>query len=102
MNQPGTRPALLGSGWKGEPLAVEAGSFDAEELNAAPVADSHRDTGTADHPATKTDCFDLTEEFAGEPVSLLGPDILNPKADVRRHMVTLAIHSSTASQQNGG
>src|ERR1700682_1139706 len=102
MSQPGTRPALLVSGRKGEPLAVEAGSFDAEELNAAPVAVSQRDTDSAGHPTTKTDCLDLPEEFAGESVSLLGPDILNPKVDVRRHMVTLAIHSSTASQQNGG
>ena len=101
MNQPGTRPALLVSGWKGEPLAVEAGSLDAEELNAAPVAVSHRDTDTADHPTTKTDCLDLTVEFAGEPVSLLGPDILNPKVDVRRHIVTVTVQPSTLSQQNG-
>jgi hypothetical protein len=102
MNQPGTRPALLVSGWKDQPLAVEASSFDAEELRAAPVAVSHRDTDTADHPATKTHCFDHAEILAGEPVSLLGPDIPNPKVHVRRHIATLAIQRSGASQQNGG
>jgi hypothetical protein len=102
MNQPGTRPAHLVSDWEDEPLAVEAGSVDAEELKAAPVVVSHRDTDTADRPATKTHRFDNTEVLAGEPVSLLGPDILNAKVDARRHIATLAVQPSTASQQNGG
>ena len=48
MHQPGTRSAHLTGGGKDEPLAVEAGPFDAEELNAAPAAVSDRVTDTAD------------------------------------------------------
>ena len=99
MNQPGRRLAHVIGGWKDEPLAVEAGSFDAEELKAARVAVSHR-ANTADRSATKTHRFDYAEVLAGEPVSLLGPHILNPKVDVRRHIGTLPIQPSTASQQN--
>src|ERR1700682_3585898 len=101
MNQMGTRQAVLVSGWKDDPLAIEAGSFDPVELKAAPVAISHRDTDTADRPATKTHRFDYTQVLAAEPVSLLGPDILSPKVDVRRHIVTVTIQPSTLSQQNG-
>ena len=101
MSQLGTRQAVLVSGWKDEQLAVKAGPFDAEELKAAPVAVSHRDTYTANRPATKTHRFDHTEILAGEPVSLLGPDILNPKVDVGCHIVTVAIRRSTPGQQNG-
>jgi hypothetical protein len=102
MNQPGARLGHLAGGWKDETLAVEAGPFDAEEHQAAPVAVFHRNTDTADRGATKTHCFDHAEVLAGEPVSLLGPDILNPKEDVRRHIVALSVQSSTAGQQNGG
>jgi hypothetical protein len=68
MSQPGTRPAHQVSGWKDEPLDGDAGPFDAEELKAAPVAVSHRDTDTADRTTTKTHRFDHTEVLAGEPV----------------------------------
>lgn len=96
------RPAHLVSGCKDERLAVGACPFDADELKAAPVAVSHVDTDTADRAEAKTHLFDYAEVLSGEPVSLRGSDILNPKTDVSRQIVTLAIQPSMASQQNGG
>ena len=86
MHQPGTRSAHLASGGKDEPLAVEAGPFDAEERKTTSVAVSYRDTDSADRPTSKTHRFDQAEVPAGEPVGLLGPHILNAKADVSSHI----------------
>lgn len=102
MSQLGARPAYLVSGWKDESRAVEASPLDAKEHEAAPVAVSHRHADSADRPAAKTHRFHNAEVVAGRAISLLGPNILNPKANVLRHIVTLPIQRSTASQQNGG
>jgi len=101
MSQTGTKSDRLVSGWKDEALTVEAGSLDTEELKAAPIAVSYRDADTADRSVTKSHGLDHADVLAGEPVGLFVPHILNPKVDVRRHVATLSINPSMASQQNG-
>ena len=90
------------SDWKDEPVAIQAGSLDAEEHEAAALAVSHRDAETADGSVLEPDSFDDAEVLSGDALSLPGPHILNPKVDIDHDVVTLAIQRFTASQRNGG
>lgn len=101
-HQAGRSGAESVSDCKDEPIAIEAGAFNAEEHEAAAVAVSHRDTDSVHGPVPKPHRLNHAEVRSSDAVSLLRPDILNPKIDTNHDIATLAIPPSTASQQNGG